>query len=61
MLIDPLHVVPETLTGEARGTDAKQSRQRRLVEPSRKTRFATGGDAAVQSGNQDILTDRRTA
>src|ERR1700721_2366710 len=56
---DPLHVVPESLTGELIGSQWQEACEHRLLIPGTDLRFACRRDTTVQGSQQKILTDRR--
>src|SRR6202021_1009385 len=56
---DPLHVVPESLTGELIGSQWQEACQHQLLIPGADLRFACRRDTTVQGSQQKILPDRR--
>src|SRR5712691_2109845 len=58
LVADARHVVPKALTGELPGRQRQQAPQRRFLVPIGNVGLAAGGDAAVEGGQQHVLTDR---
>ena len=57
LFVDPLHVIPKSLATQLRSLDAGQPREDGFLIPVPDLCFASGGNTAVQGGNQEVLTD----
>jgi len=58
-LVDPIHIVPEALTGKLRTLNPKQAWKHGLVVPFAGFCFAARRHATVEAGHQKILADGR--
>src|SRR5262249_41371270 len=56
---DAGHVVPEALAGQLWGADIEEASQGRAVEPAGQADLATGGDTAVEGGDEQVGADGR--
>ena len=54
---DAVEVVPEALAGELAGLDGEQAGEDGAVEPSGETGLGTGGEAAMESGDEQVGAD----
>lgn len=57
LFVDPLHVIPKPLATQLRSLDANQPREDGSLIPVTDLCLASGGDTAVQGGDQEVLTD----
>ena len=59
LLGDPVHVVPESLTGELRSFGGNQPREHSLLVPGSDLGLAPGSDTAVEGRKQYVLSHRQ--
>ena len=54
---DAVHVIPEALAGELAGADGQQAAEGRGVEPAGESGHGSGGEAAVEDGDEQVEAD----